>query len=254
MFRADFRRVWMSPVFYVCILIMEICALSSAWYEMEFTNDLLFLATKGWQSGNAMVAIAIPLLSGMAFAGGYCEERQSGYHYIAMVRGSRLRYCVSKVCVAAMSGFLMVLAAGVLFPVVCMILKRGDLVLMGEESRMVFANQWEAVFLEKGCPVLAWLSWLLTYCVAASIWPALALCVSLFVRNRYVVMVSPFVAEQLFGTLVVGMHQPWLSYTALLPGHLEGAYSGWGIRLGVVIVICLAELVVFTWGVMRETR
>lgn len=254
MFRADFKKVLLSPLFYICILIMEICALSSAWYEMEYTNDLLFLATEGWQSGNAMVSIAIPLLSGMAFAGSYCEERQSGYHYIAMVRGSRLRYCVSKVSVAILSGFFMVLAAGVLFLVVCLVLKRGDLVLAGESSQMLFADQWESVFLEKGYPVFAWLSWLLCYCVAASVWPALALCVSLFVRNRYVVMVSPFVAEQLWGTLVVGVRQTSLSYTMLLPRMMDGPYSGWGIRLGVAVVICLAELVIFTWGVMRETR
>ena len=251
MFRADLRKILVSPLFYVCVLALTACALSSAWYVMQETEELFYLATQGWGIGNGTVGVAIPLLSGIASAGSYCEERQGGFHYSVMVRGTRLRYCVSKVSAAVLGGFLMVFAAGLLFLPACMLLKKGDFVLAGEAFRMVFERRWEMVLIEHGWPVLAWLSWLFSYCVAAAVWPALALCVSLFVRNRYVVMVSPFLAEQLWGTLVIGIHRYSLSVTSLLPS-ISG--SGWRIRLGVAAVLCLAELAVFTLGVMRETR
>lgn len=255
MFRHDFRKLLHSPLFYITILVMEACAVSSAWDPMRHCNDLLYLATEGWSEGNSMVMIVLPLISGMAFASGYCAEQQGGCHYSVMVRGSRLGYCVSKVGVAALSGFLMVLVAGVLFPAVCLVLRRGDLVLAGQEAEAWFEPYWEHVFLERGYPLIAWASWLLAYCVAAAVWPALALCVSLVVRNRYVVIVSPFVAEQLWGTLVVGIHQPRLSYSTLMPGMMgELPYSGWVVRLVVVGTVCLAELALFTWGTMRQTR
>jgi hypothetical protein len=256
MFRQDMRRILRSPVFYFSILVVEICIVAGAWEDLSEINDFVFLGTMGWfASGSSMICYAIPLLAGLAVSDSYCIERKDGYHYSVMSRGSKLRYCISKIVTANLSGMMMMAAAEILFVVVCFVVRRGDLVLSTDLiSKSFFENTWHAVFFEKGCPIMAWVSWMLSYCVAASIFPGISLCVSLVIRNRYVVMAAPFVLEEIEGTLLVALHKYNCTFSQLLPGHPGTPYDGWLIRIAVVVSFWMAEILLFVWGIMRETR
>ena len=272
MFRQDMRRAVASPLFIMAVAITLVCLLISAWPEIRFTNELLYLTTMGWYGASNIVCILLPLFSGLIYADAYCVEKKDGFHYSVISRGSKLRYGISKVCTANLCAALMILVVTLLFMGACVLIFKGDLTFtgipepddttvsddffhtvsyMGNDEEVMM---WEHVFYDRGQPFMILLSWIMSYALAASIWPGMALCASLFIRSRYVVLAVPFLVEQVWDTIVVALKLN-ISSNQLLP--LANSYApdgNWPVRLVIVGTIWALEIMVFSYGIVRETR
>lgn len=253
-----------SPLFYLVILIMAVFSLIDAQEELRFTNEIVYLATVGRLDRSSSIGYLIPMLAGLPFADAYCTERKDGYHYSVMVRGSKLRYSVSKICAANLSAVLIIWAAEILYISGCILECHGNVILSGDVTTDFFTSYsisntgttmyWEHSLLNLGHPELIIVSWTMEYALAGSLFPGIALCASLVIRNRYVLMAVPFAFAELWAT-VAGAFKSKMEFHFLYPDYCSGTpYGNWHINLFVVSLIWIVQISIFTYGILKETR
>ena len=241
----------MSPFYYLAIVLTAVFMAEGAWEDIFISNDFTYIYICSFVGyGTTMV----PLLSGLAFADVYCVESRDGYHYSVMVRGSRLGYCISKLVVATLSGFVMMALSIVLFTVVCFVLRKGDLVLVGQSGMDMVILDWAVTLKKMGHP-----EWILFYdmfkaCMYASIWPAMSLALSVIFRNKYIIMAGPLLIQKVWGIVFVGLHLPYVSFVAWsVMGKADSLpYGGFFFRMGVFGICLVLESAVFILGVIRR--
>lgn len=254
MIKQDIRKVLLSPFFYISIVAGCILMLMGAWEDLPISRDIVYLH----DCGSGMFMGFLPLLSGLAIADLYCIESKSGYHYSIMVRGSKLQYCLSKVFVGILTGFLVSLLATPLFILACFIIEQGHL-NVGEDIPDLYQMLGEGLirdWIQSGhCEYLMYRRVLLQ-CFYSSLWPSMALCISIFTQNKYVVIAGPFVLDSIWTAVVVGLEFYYLSATAISPdGRAEFLpYEGIPFRIAVILFYYIVEGAIFTWGVLHKLK
>lgn len=257
MFRQDMRRILCSPYFWASILV---AGCFFFYGTLEFPNDSLlynFETTVGF----GVTAYILPLLACFAFADSYCVERKEGYCYNMLIRKDKASYCLSKITAGALSGFLVVFLGLAVFSLLCLLWRRGGSVMVTEE---VFNevhgdenNLW-GYLIRHGYSFLALLLMYVEHSLPGAIWPVMALAVSVFTRNRYIIYIVPpvyFLGMQL---LCSNLELPYLNpltitlHDNIYRFHMPG--MGWGFLLGVIGIYIYVFGFIFWKGVHRSLK
>lgn len=251
MLKQDIRKVLMSPFYYLAIVLTAIFMVEGAWEDIFFSNDFMYIYICSFLGyGTTMV----PLLSGLAFADIYCVESRDGYHYSVMVRGSRLGYCISKLVVATLSGFIMMVLSIVLFAAICFVLRKGDMVFLSRAGMDMEILDWAETLKKMGHPELILFYDMLKACVYAAIWPAMSLALSVIFHNKYIIMAGPLLIQKVWDIVFVGLHLPYVSFIAWSArGKADSLpYGGIFFRMGVIGVCLILESIIFISGVIKR--
>lgn len=255
MLRQELRRLFLSPFFYVSVVILLICAFFGAAEDIPRNCDIVYLYEAGCLG---YVRNLIPLLAGLAVSDSYLIEIQGGYYYSVMSRTTRLRYCLVKVGTAIFSGVFTVLVMKILYLFGLMIAATilhggfnfGDTVL--KDLAWVLDSVW---LLKRRLDL--YIGQIILYdCMYASIFPAFCLMVSAFIKNKYVVLLSGFIYNNVMSIIFIG-----LQWYYVAPSVLDSIgranllpHEGFPYRIMVILIYWIVELVVFTRGVWKQTK
>lgn len=254
MVRQEIRRVLRSPFFYVSIFILLLGSFFPVLDGLRDGNDIVYLFDiTGVGYGMAL----IPILSTLAVADSYLIEYQSGYHYMVLSRTNKLKYCLSKMGVAVVSGILVVvLMKLILLALLAIIVKAmyGDIIFGGEQAvnSIGVASTW--ILQRKFGLYIA--QNILYDCMYAAVFPGLSLAVSTFIKNKYVVMLFPFIYANVTAFIFVGLK--WYYLTPMVLG-VEGRatllpHEGLPFRIMVVFIYWFISTILFIRGVWKETK
>ena len=264
MLRQEFRRMFLSPFFYLSILcgfimgmyqLVEEFCLGGVWEPPVFFS-FPYLIIRAC-SGNFFVYCS--LYVGWAVADSYCIESESGYRYSVMVRSNKIKYCLSKFMAAVACGFLVQVISVIfltLFMAVYLLpfggLKFADLE-PPQSLKAVLGRADELA--NEGKVVAAGMRYCLLSCFYGALFPAISLCISLVVRNKYMVMAFPYLLSFSLSTISVifGTNRLTFAYWSVY-GFSDWDYphNGNYVRALVYILIWVVEALIFTGGVMRE--
>ena len=160
-------------------------------------TDLLSLYTEPFAFSSFVIFAG--LFPGMPYAYSYLEEKNSGYLKFIQTRLPRKRYMLQKICYTGLSGGLTMLIPGIL--IFCV------LEWMASDTSPV---QYPSIFSD-----LMWAPWMfvcggrlvlllkgILLFLFGVMWSELALLVSLFVRNKYVAFILPFIIFEILWIVV----------------------------------------------------
>lgn len=254
MIRQEIRRVFHSPFFYLSIFILLIGSFVAVFDCLADSNEVVYLFdVTGLGYGKAL----IPILSSLAVADSYLIEYQSGYHYAVMSRTTKLRYCFSKMGVAIASGIFVVLFMKLLLLALLAAIAQclhGEFVFGGEEAVQYFDNTSILILRRQFGLFIA--QNILYDCLYASVFPGLSLAVSTLVKNKYVVMLFPFIYANVTAFVFVGLK--WYYLTPMVLGS-EGrakllSHEGLPFHIMVVLIYWIVSTIWFVRCVWRETK
>jgi len=202
-------------------------------------------------------SVLYPLLCVLTTAESYLMEYRSGYRYSSMSRTSKTRYAVTKMAVAIGTGAAIAVLSRLLFLglTALIVYKIHGQVLVGGEDTIEAMSRTSLLVMQR-----KYVQYLMLYILEdslyASILPGIALIVSLFVKNRYVVMLSSYIycegMDMIFITLQWYYGSPLVLMStgraSLLP------YKGLPFRVIMVLLYWVVEMGVFVYGVRKQTE
>lgn len=252
MVRQEIRRVLLSPYFYLSIVIFTVGAFVPVVDGLPYSKDIVyFFDIVGLGYGMALT----PILSTVTVADSYLVESQTGYHYAVMSRTTKWKYCLSKMGVAIGSGIAVVLVAKLVILVALAI------ILQCMHGTIHFGDaveEWgggEVLLMKRKFGL--YIGQIILYdCMYAAIFPGMSLAVSTLVRNKYVVMLFPFIYANVTGFVFVGLH--WYYLTPMVMGsegrarHLP--YEGLPYHIVMVLIYCTVSTAVFVRGIRKQTQ
>lgn len=255
MVRQELRRLFLSPFFYVSIVILVICSFFGAGEDIPRNCDIVYLAEAGCLG---YVTELIPLLAGLAVADSYLIEIQGGYYYSVISRTTKWRYCLSKMGTAIFSGIFTVLLMKLIFLAGIMLSSSilhggfnfGDTVM--KDRAWVLDSVW---LLRRRFDL--YIGQIILYDgMYASIFPGFCLMVSVFIKNKYVVLLSGFIYNHVMSIIFIGLQWYYVAPSVmdfvgranLLP------HEGLPYRIMIILIYWSVELVVFTRGVWKQTK
>ena len=255
MLKQEIRRVLHSPFFYVSIIILVFADFPVMLDQFEMSNELTYLVDVGWGMGYG--SVLYPLLCVLTTAESYLMEYRSGYRYSSMSRTSKTRYAVTKMAVAIGTGAAIAVLSRLLFlGLTALIVYKihGQGLVGGEDTIEAMSRTSLLVIQRKYAQYL--MLFILEDSLYASILPGIALIVSLFVKNRYVVMLSSYIycegMDMIFITLQWYYGSPLVLMStgraSLLP------YKGLPFRVIMVLLYWVVEMGVFVYGVRKQTE
>lgn len=264
MLKQEIRRVFLSPFFYLSVLILTVCNFMGAAEDLGLLInrcscfDIAYMfdaATFGY------LGALVPLLAGLATADSYLVEIRDGYHYAVLSRSTKLRYSLTKVGVAAGCGMLVVCLAHLLYLAglaVLIMMQSGEMDIRKYLGSQVGTVDWysSSVWIPRRRYGLYIAEIILFDCLYASVFPGIALCVSLVTKNRYVVLLSGYIYYLLTEVVLVGDPLFYLSPGVLSAIGRAGSlpHDGLYYRLEVVSLYWLVQLLVFLYGVHKKTK
>lgn len=254
MIRQEFRRIFRSPFFYLSVIILLIGSFVGAFDCLVDSNDIIYLFdVTGVGYGMAL----IPILSSVTIADSYLIEYQSGYHYAVMSRTTKFKYCISKIGAAIVSGILIVLLMKLLLIALLVVITKclhGSFVFGSEQSVAYFGNT--NIFILQRRFGMYIVQNIFYDCMYASIFPVLTLAISTVVKNKYVVMLFPFIYANVTAFVFVGLK--WYYLTPMVLGSEGRAvtlpYSGIPFHIIVAVIYWTVSTIWFVRCVIKETK
>lgn len=254
MIRQEIRRVLLSPFFYISIAILFAGSFFPALYDISNHYDLSYLMDSTLAGyGTALM----PILSTLAIADSYLIEEKDGYQYAVMARTTKLKYCLSKIGVAIGTGMAVVLITKVLLLLsmtVSFLVIFGKVVLGSEvvDSACAGTSYW----IDHHNYIMFIGQQILYDCMYASIFPGLSLAVSTIAKNKYVVMLFPFIYANVTTLLFIGLQWYYLAPMILdAQGRASSLmFEGLPYRIFVILIYWLVSTVFFIRGVWSKMK
>lgn len=254
MVRQEIRRVLLSPFFYLSIAVLFIGSFFPTLYDISVQYDLSYLmdsSLSGYGRG------LIPILSSLAVADSYLVEERSGYRYAVMSRTTKLRYCISKIGVAAGAGICVVLFTKLLLLLsmtISSLCIHGQVVLGGESIQNTCGGM--RYWINRRNYVMFIGQNILYDCMYAAVFPGLSLAVSTVIKNKYVVMLFPFIYDNVTAFVFVGLKWYYLTPSVMdaMGRALLLPHEGLTYRIMMVLIYWVVTTVLFTLGVRKEMK
>ncbi len=206
---SQVKKVLCNPFFVVAIVLQTIALLVVVYgYYISFgpeRDQYLYLLDASICMG--LGKVLIPILSVLPMVA--VKESTGLNDYFTFIRTSRKNYLLSESIAAALSGFLVVGIACLLFVFILFLLGyRGVGIGFTDSSEMggeysEYATSCLAVYLDESKRFIILILRILIMALYGAVWPMLLLVISRFTVNKYVMLVGPFLINDIWGTLVV---------------------------------------------------
>ena len=206
MFGVRMKRLLGSGVFWGTVFLFAGIMVAGAYGDLQGarvnSHPVLYLYLVTSDAG--MTAVLIPVLTMIPFAFFYVEELEKKAVYYNLIRCSKGAYYGSNIAAAILSSALVSAFALMIFILVCL--------LYGADFEGGFASSQAVMSAFVGSIYEAWLKeggmiWVLLVkllaLVASSMpWGVLCLLVSVYTKNKYVILAAPFLITRLVSAVV----------------------------------------------------
>lgn len=210
------------------------------------------------QSSSGMVymniyLIIIPIISVMAYACSYNSDRKSGYVKNLYTRGKKINYLVAKYFASCISG-----GVAVVLPLLLNLMATAAILpsIRPEPTLGPFIKGpglWSDVFYTR--PYEFILRYFVMIFIFQFVYVSVALAISEFVNNSFLIMLFPFLLNYFAHTVLTFLGQGRRSYSPIVfldMKAMSGVYIG-QIVAEWVIIILITSLVYFIKGAKDET-
>ena len=195
MFKAELKRAIFSPAFLIgtCILIASLIlgVIFDILYSVD--TDLLKLYQLTTSIGTSM--LILPIVTALPFVGSYSTDAHSGYIYFTLPRTTKRKYMLTKVTVAAISGFVMVFIALSVFFITSIVINP-NVLNHPKQIWQVFGGYWDE-YVVAGKEWVVLLAKSIALCFYGALWPVLGLALSTMISNKYFVLAMPFFISEI---------------------------------------------------------
>ena len=187
------KRLLGSRVFWGTVVLFAAIMVAGAYEDLPDAraNDISVLLLYDVTTSIGIVHALIAIVPIIPFAFFYVEELEKKAVYYNLVRCSKRSYYWSNIAAAVLSSALVAVFALLLFVLVCVAFGAGI------ETNSALRNHYEiSVFvewLEDGRLIYVMLIRFLAFVAYASPWGLLCLLISIFSKNKYVIVAFPFI-------------------------------------------------------------
>lgn len=249
LFSVRMKQLLGSGVFWGTVLLFAVIMVAGTYTDLPAvranSSSVLYLYLVTSTVGIAHVLV--PVITILPFTFFYVEEMEKKEVYYNLIRCSRRAYYSSNIAVAVLSSMLVSGLALLIFVLVC--LGYGAVFGYSDAELSFFEGSIYVGWLRDGRHVWVLLVKLLAFVTYSAPWGLLCLAVSVFSKNKYVILAAPFLIEwsvslvlQMLGvwqlepgmTLLAGpyIRLPWggipyaLGYQGILVAALSAFYYG----------------------------
>lgn len=190
------KRLLGSRVFWIAVVMYAAIMAAGVYGDMEHAGAnstsvlYLFVVTSSLGIAHVLVSI-VPIIP---FAFFYVEELDKKAVYYHLIRSSKRSYYCSNIAAAFLSSVLVTVFALLLFILVCMVFG-ASLFACGDSMMSYFEGTVYAQWLENGRAIPVLLIKLLAFVAYASPWGLLCLVISIYSKNKYVIVAFPFICS-----------------------------------------------------------
>lgn len=196
-------------------------------------------------NATAILALFWTVMGSIPWAVSFFEERESGYQKYLQSKVGNKRYLVSKYCSNIIASFSVILLPEMLLFAVFLLIK-GTRVSLSHVTDIYYMP-----YVAGHHPVIYCILLMLATGLAASVYSCLCMAISVYVKNRFIAIVMPFVIYIVTCLSLQSTSLFWLSGSFLYDlNDCEKPYYGLRTLVGIgLIIICF---VVFVWGNQHE--
>lgn len=195
MLEVRMKRLLGSRVFWGTVIVYAGIMVAGAYGDLVVAraNFMSVLYLYNVTTTVGIASVLIPAITIIPFAFFYVEELEKKSVYYHLIRSSKRSYYLSNIAAAFFSSVLVTVFALLLFVLVC--LAFGAVFEPDEILQNHFEGSVFAAWLEEGHLIPVLLSRLLAFVAYVSPWGLLCLVISVFSKNKYVIIAFPFILE-----------------------------------------------------------
>ena len=194
MLRVRMKRLLSSRVFWGAVVLFAGIMVAGTYEDLlnarrwDLSVLYLYMVTTSVGIAHALIAI-VPIIP---FAFFYVEELEKKAGYYNLIRCSKRSYYLSNIAAAVLSATLVAVFAVLIFALVCLAFGAG--LEPSDSERYIYGiSPVFAKWLDDGRLIYVLLVNFLAFVAYASPWGLLCLLVSIFSKNKYVIIAFPFI-------------------------------------------------------------
>ena len=195
----------------------------------------------------------LPILSVLPYGTAYCLEKEAGITSFIMARTSKWKYCISKFFIGILSGGI-ALASGIILLILLLSTRLSLVTQEIIEEAAMFPFQ---TYLAKGDGIVYFVIAAYRAMLTGMLWASVAIAISAYIPNKYVVIISPFIIKFVLVRFYVISGWPnnmrldyWLCGRAGLSNDSTTLYA---MTINVIVII-LACCIIYTNQVTRRVE
>lgn len=207
---------------------------------------------------SGMTDYVMPVFVAVPLSRFLCEELDCGYYSFVMMRTKKLRYILSKICVAVFSGIYVMTMGSLLFYFLLNIM---GIPVMHEADRTLYSLYGDTIYYalaQQGKGALAAALHMFNYVLTAIPWTILVLATCMYIKNKYILMVLPILVNKIL--ILIGYADNRFSninpveWNTMISMKVYEPMGGLFYVLKVMgIIICIGSLV-FCFGMRRKFK
>ncbi len=216
-----------------------LCIFLDTWNQLPFLwngrADVNYYWFNSFSFGGFYSVYIIPMLSCIPYAASFCEEYRSNMITVLVSKINIKTYCISKVITTAVSGGLSLAAGGIFF--IFLASRFTDLI----NERTLIESQGLPYYalMKSGNGISFFIVAVFLLFLSGVLWSSIALLVSSYVCNRYIIFVTPFISSFFLTRLNVILNVPAIFRLDLL----LHARSSFGTDMETIFITTLMILV-----------
>ncbi len=247
-FLLECKRMFTNKRFILCCCIVFIFLLCGA-YDMFLPGYDVVEAMIFSLGANATAILALfwTMIGSVPWAVSFFEERESGYQKYLQSKVGNIKYFVSKYCSNVVAAFTVILLPEFLLFVIFILMKGTDVSL----TNCTDISYLPEVALHH--PIIYCFLLMLATALASAAYSSLCMAVSVYIKNKFIAIVIPFVVYIVTCLTLRSTTFFWLSGSFLYDlNDWEKPYYGLRTCVGLgIIIICFF---IFVWGNQREEK
>lgn len=207
------KAIILSPIFWVCSFSLFFCLIIGVFEELQVAqeNNISILYCFKLTTSIGIGHVVIPVLASTPFVYHYVEELNKKVIYYRIIRSRINVYYLSNIIVAVISTILLVLISVITFTIICFI--SGCTFYSGSIEEQIFANTWFYEWIVNNELFCVFLLYIIAFVLFSLPWTIISLVTSLIVKNRYIILASPFIIN-----IALSFSMQWLHLDYLDPG------------------------------------
>ncbi|MBO5389871.1 MAG: hypothetical protein J6A59_17385 [Lachnospiraceae bacterium] len=189
------KRIIKCPVIYVCIIVLTLLMIIGCCEDLSYAknNNIGVLYCFVLTNSLGVSHVVAPLLVSIPFLYYYVDEIDHKYTYYQIIRANdKVKYYGAQILSAIITVLIVTIVSILCFTILCLLLGATW------EPGQTMAYYYEGTFWEKyivnGNSLFVYMVYCVCFVLYALPWPLVGIMASYILRNRYVIVASPFIA------------------------------------------------------------
>lgn len=232
--------------FLIVVIGVILCICLDTWDQIPFlwtangTVDVFYYWFNAFSFGGFYSVFAITMLAGIPYAFRFCEEYNSNILRTLVSKTNTKTYCMAKSIITAVSGGMSLAMGGIVF--MCGASFFTELVNKNKLSEYRGLPYYK--YIQEGNGIKYFLAAIFLLYLAGMLWSSIALLVSSYIHNRYVVFVTPFIFAFFLTRLNVLLKLPdYMCINLLLQGRSIIGTEKKTLFITAILIILLVVLI-----------